>query len=342
MSNIEVLNKLWKRGTDFLGTEKAIMGGAMSWISDSDLVAATSEAGAFGIIAGGALPPDLLDTWIKDTQSKTKKPFGVNLMTMHPNLDILIDVCGKNKVSHVILAGGLPKTESIAKIKALGMKCLCFAPALVIGKRMIKAGADALIIEGHEAGGHIGPVATGILAQEIIPALGKDIPIFVAGGIGTGKMAASYLMLGAAGVQVGTRLVCTFECNAHKKFKDSFIKAAARDAMPTVQVDQRFPVIPVRAITNDGSKRFMEFQHDIVTKYKNGEIELKDGQQQIESFWMGSLRRAVVEGDIETGSVMAGQSVEFVKKETSVKEVVDELTNDAADELQFFNGLLNQ
>ncbi|OPZ78760.1 MAG: Nitronate monooxygenase [Alphaproteobacteria bacterium ADurb.Bin438] len=205
---------------------------------------------------------------------------------------------------------------------------------------MIKAGTDALIIEGHEAGGHIGPVSTTILAQEILPALSQQVPVFVAGGIGTGKMMASYLMLGASGVQVGTRFVCTHECNAHAKFKEIFIKSSARDAMPTVQVDPRFPVIPVRAITNEGSRKFMEIQTEIVNKYKNGEIELKEGQLQIESFWMGSLRRAVVEGDIETGSLMAGQSVEFVKKEMSVKEVIDELTDDAIAELKFYDGLL--
>ncbi len=340
MTQKEVLEKLWKRGCEFLGTEKAILGGAMSWISDSDLVAAISEAGGFGVLAGGALPPELLDKWIKDTQSKTKKPFGVNLITMHTALDTLIDVCANNKVSHVVFAGGLPKTESIAKAKSLGMKVMCFAPATIIGKRMIKAGTDALIIEGHEAGGHIGPVSTTILAQEILPALSQQVPVFVAGGIGTGKMMASYLMLGASGVQVGTRFVCTHECNAHAKFKEIFIKSSARDAMPTVQVDPRFPVIPVRAITNEGSRKFMEIQTEIVNKYKNGEIELKEGQLQIESFWMGSLRRAVVEGDIETGSLMAGQSVEFVKKEMSVKEVIDELTDDAIAELKFYDGLL--
>jgi len=333
---IETLNKLWKKGTEFFGIEKAIIGGAMSWISDPDLASAISNAGGVGFIAGGALKPDLLDQWIKTTQQKTKKTFGVNLMTMHPNLEDLIDVCGQNRVSHVILAGGVPKTESVKKIKDYGIKCMCFAPALILAKRLMRAGVDAFVIEGHESGGHVGPITTTILAQEILPALAKDIPVFVAGGIGTGKMAAAYLMMGAAGVQVGTRFVCTFECNAHRKFKDAYLKAAARDAMPTVQVDHRFPVIPVRAITNDATIKFMQFQHEIVQKYNNGEIELKDGQMQIESYWMGALRKAVVDGDVENGSVMAGQSVEFVKKEMSVQEVVDELTNDAAAELDLY------
>jgi len=338
---IETLNKLWKRGTEFFGIEKAIIGGAMSWISDPDLAAAISNAGGVGFIAGGALKPEMLDEWIKTTQKKTKKTFGVNLMTMHPNLDDLIDVCGQNHVSHVILAGGVPKTESVKKIKDYGIKCMCFAPALVLAKRLMRAGVDAFVIEGHESGGHVGPITTTILTQEILPALAKDIPVFVAGGIGTGKIAAAYLMMGAAGVQVGTRFVCTFECNAHRKFKDAYLKAAARDAMPTVQVDHRFPVIPVRAISNDATIKFMQFQHEIVQKYNNGEIELKDGQMQIESYWMGALRKAVVDGDVENGSVMAGQSVEFVKKEMSVQQVVDELTNDAAAELDLYKEKLS-
>ena len=338
---IETLNKLWKKGTEFFGIEKAIIGGAMSWISDPDLAAAISNAGGVGFIAGGALKPEMLDEWIKSTQQKTKKTFGVNLMTMHPNLDDLIDVCGQNHVSHVILAGGVPKTESVKKIKDYGIKCMCFAPALVLAKRLMRAGVDAFVIEGHESGGHVGPITTTILAQEILPALAKDIPVFVAGGIGTGKIAAAYLMMGASGVQVGTRFVCTFECNAHRRFKDAYLKAAARDAMPTVQVDHRFPVIPVRAIANDATVKFMQFQHEIVQKYNNGEIELKDGQMKIESYWMGALRKAVVDGDVENGSVMAGQSVEFVKKEMSVKEVVDELTNDAAAELDLYKEKLS-
>ena len=338
---IETLNKLWKKGTEFFGIEKAIIGGAMSWISDPDLAAAISNAGGVGFIAGGALKPEMLDEWIKSTQQKTKKTFGVNLMTMHPNLDDLIDVCGQNHVSHVILAGGVPKTESVKKIKDYGIKCMCFAPALVLAKRLMRAGVDAFVIEGHESGGHVGPITTTILAQEILPALAKDIPVFVAGGIGTGKIAAAYLMMGAAGVQVGTRFVCTFECNAHRRFKDAYLKAAGRDAMPTVQVDHRFPVIPVRAIANDATVKFMQFQHEIVQKYNNGEIELKDGQMKIESYWMGALRKAVVDGDVENGSVMAGQSVEFVKKEMSVKEVVDELTNDAAAELDLYKEKLS-
>ena len=334
-SNDEILNDFWNAGRSFLNTRYAIMGGAMSWISEHHLVAAISNAGGFGVIAGGAMPPDLLKEEIVQTKTLTKISFGVNLITMHPQLDELIDVCIETRVSHVILAGGIPSVQAVKKLKDKGMKVLCFAPALVLAKRLIKSGADALILEGTEAGGHIGPVATNILVQEIVPYI-KDVPVFVAGGIGTGEMMAAFLEMGAAGCQLGTRFVCTTECIAHPNFKRAFIRANARDAMPTVQIDPRFPVIPVRAITNEGTKRFMEFQMETIQKYQRGELELKEAQLEIEHFWGGALRRAVIDGDVENGSLMAGQSVGLVKEEKSVQAVIDELVSQAADALRRF------
>jgi len=163
------LNRLWARGCEFLGVEYAIMGGAMTWLSDRYLVSAISNAGGFGVIACGSMTPDLLDAEIKATYALTKKPFGVNLITLHPMLDELIEVCHRNKVSHVVLAGGLPPGGAIQKIKENGAKILCFAPAQILAKKLIKSGVDALVIEGAEAGGHIGPVSTAVLAQEILP-----------------------------------------------------------------------------------------------------------------------------------------------------------------------------
>lgn len=334
-SNDEILNDFWNAGRSFLNTRYAIMGGAMSWISEHHLVAAISNAGGFGVIAGGAMPPDLLKEEIVQTKTLTKNSFGVNLITMHPQLDELIDVCIETRVSHVILAGGIPSVQAVKKLKDKGMKVLCFAPALVLAKRLIKSGVDALILEGTEAGGHIGPVATNILVQEIVPYI-KDVPVFVAGGIGTGEMMAAFLEMGAAGCQLGTRFVCTTECIAHPNFKRAFIRANARDAMPTVQIDPRFPVIPVRAITNEGTKRFMEFQMETIQKYQRGELELKEAQLEIEHFWGGALRRAVIDGDVENGSLMAGQSVGLVKEEKSVQAVIDELVSQAADALRRF------
>ncbi|MBO4644476.1 MAG: nitronate monooxygenase [Alphaproteobacteria bacterium] len=332
-SNDEILDDFWKAGRTFLNTRYAIMGGAMSWVSEHHLVAAISNAGGFGVIAGGAMSPELLKKEIEQTKALTKNSFGVNLITMHPQLDELIDVCIETKVSHVILAGGIPSVQAVKKLKDAGVKVMCFAPALVLAKRLVKSGADALILEGTEAGGHIGPVATNILVQEIVPYI-KEVPVFVAGGIGTGEMMAAFLEMGAAGCQLGTRFVCTTECIAHPNFKKAFIRANSRDALPTVQIDPRFPVIPVRAITNEGTKRFMEFQMETIQKYQRGEMELKEAQLAIEHYWGGALRRAVIDGDVENGSLMAGQSVGLVKEEKSVQAVIDELVSDAADALR--------
>ena len=225
------LMELMHRGTEFLGTHYAIMGGAMSWISERHLVSAISNAGGFGVIACGAMSPELLDTEIAETAKRATKPFGVNLITMHPQLSELIDVCAKHGVTHVVLAGGLPPGGAIDRIKASGAKLTAFAPALALAKKLMRSGADALVIEGMEAGGHIGPVSTSVLAQEILPVVAKDIPVFVAGGIGRGEAIAAYLEMGAVGVQLGTRFVCATECIAHENFKKAFIRASARDAV---------------------------------------------------------------------------------------------------------------
>jgi enoyl-[acyl-carrier protein] reductase II len=162
---------LMARGTAFLGTEWAILCGAMSWVSERNLVAAISNAGGFGVIACGAMTPELLDTEITATKGLTSKPFGVNLITMHPALFDLIAVCARHRVSHVVLAGGIPPKGSVEAIKESGAKVICFAPTVALGKKLLRSGADALVIEGSEAGGHIGPVSTSVLAQEILPAL---------------------------------------------------------------------------------------------------------------------------------------------------------------------------
>ncbi|MCR6632965.1 MAG: nitronate monooxygenase [Magnetospirillum sp.] len=325
----ERLDQLWQRGRDFLGTDVAIMGGAMSWISERHLVAAISNAGGFGVIACGSMAPDRLAEEIAATQELTAKPFGVNLITMHPELDRLIDVCGELQVSHVVLAGGLPSGAAIKRAKDTGAKVVCFAPAPVLAKKLVRSGVDALVIEGTEAGGHIGPVATSVLAQEILPDMAAQVPVFVAGGIGRGEAIVSYLEMGAVGVQLGTRFVCATECVAHPKFKQAFIRAAARDAVPTTQVDPAFPVIPVRALANEGTKRFIEFQHEVIRRFRAGELEQKEAQLEIEHFWAGALKRAVIDGDVENGSVMAGQSVGMVTREAPVADILAELIEQA-------------
>jgi enoyl-[acyl-carrier protein] reductase II len=274
------------------------------------------------------MTPDILDAEIIKTKTLTTKPFGVNLITLHPLLHDLIDVVGKHNITHVVLAGGLPTNESITRLKDYGCKVIGFAPALIIAKKLQRSNIDAIVIEGAEAGGHIGPVSTSVLAQEVLPHI-RDIPVFVAGGIGRGESIVSYLQLGAAGCQLGTRFVCANESPAHPDFKKAFIRGNARDAVASVQLDPRFPVIPVRALANQASKRFAERQAEIITRFDRGEVELKDGQLEIEHFWAGALRRAVIDGDIENGSIMAGQSVGMVTKEQPTQEIIDELVEQA-------------
>ncbi len=321
------LGALWRRGVEFLGAEVAIMGGAMSWVSERHLVSAISNAGGFGVIACGAMTPALLEAEIAATQALTQKPFGVNLITMHPELEDLIRVTLAAGVGHVVLAGGIPPGPAVRAVKERA-KLVCFAPALVLAKRLVRSGADAIVIEGSEAGGHIGPVSLTVRAQEIVPHL-RGVPVFVAGGLGGGAAILSYLEMGASGAQLGTRFAASAESIAHPNFKRAFIRAAARDAVPSVQLDPRFPVIPVRGLSNAGTKRFLEHQAETIRKFHSGEMTREEAQLSIEHFWAGALRRAVIEGDVEEGSVMAGQSVGMVTEVQTVASIIQELVDQA-------------
>ena len=323
--NYPLTTHLMQRGCAFLGSEHAILCGAMSWVSERHLVSAISEAGGFGVIACGAMTPELLDAEIAATAALTRKPFGVNLITMHPQLFELIEVCVRHRVSHVVLAGGIPPKGSVEAIAANGAKVICFAPTLALGKKLLRSGADALVIEGSEAGGHIGPVSTSVLAQEILPALADEHLVFVAGGIGRGEAIAGYLEMGACGVQLGTRFACASESIAHPAFKKAFFRANARDAVASVQVDPRLPVIPVRALKNKGSELFTAKQLEVAKALDEDGIAMGEAQLQIEHYWAGALRRAVIDGDVEHGSLMAGQSVGMVTREEPVAEIIANL-----------------
>ena len=322
------LADLWRRGTEFLGSRYAIMGGAMSWVSERHLVSAISNAGGFGVIACGSMPPALLEAEIAATQALTDRPFGVNLITMHPALDDLIAVCLRANVGHVVLAGGVPSGSAVRAVKDGGAKLVCFAPALVLARRLVRSGADALVIEGSEAGGHIGPVSLMVLAQEILPVI-RDVPIFVAGGLSRGDAIVGMLEMGAAGAQLGTMFAATTESIAHPNFKRAFFRAHARDALLSVQLDERFPVIPVRGLANAGTRLFTQHQAETLRSFQSGELSREQAQLSIEHFWAGALRRAVVDGDVERGSVMAGQSVGQVREEKPVAAVIGQLLDEA-------------
>jgi enoyl-[acyl-carrier protein] reductase II len=330
----ERLARRMARGVEFLGSEVAILCGAMSWVSERNLVAAISNAGGFGLIACGAMTPELLDAEIAGTKALTTRPFGVNLITMHPMLFDLIAVCARHKVTHVVLAGGLPPKGSLEAIKETGAKVICFAPALSLAKKLIRSGVDALVVEGMEAGGHIGPVSTSVLALEILPEVAEQVPVFVAGGIGRGEAISAYLDMGAAGVQLGTRFACATESIAHPNFKKAFFRASARDAVSSVQIDPRLPVIPVRALKNAGGELFTAKQREVAQLLDEGKVEMMEAQLQIEHYWAGALRRAVIDGDVENGSLMAGQSVGMVTKEEPVAEIIAQLMAEAAHALE--------
>jgi enoyl-[acyl-carrier protein] reductase II len=320
--------KLMDRGAKILGSKYSILGGAMTWISESNLTSAMSNAGIFGVLASGAMNGDLLKSEIKSTKEKTKNNFGVNIILVNPKLHDLIDICGEEKISHVILAGGIPDKTLIDEIHALGMQAIAFAPALSIAKRLFKHGIDSLILEGSEAGGHVGPLSSMILIQDILLNM-VGYPIFIAGGILRGEIIASLLQLGAVGCQLGTVFACCKESIAHKNFKMALLRASGRNAVTPVQLDKKFPIAPVRALENIGTEEFVEKQREVLAKFEKGEIALDNGRLSLEHFWAGALRRAAQEGDIDRGSLMSGQIVEIIKEERSLREIIDTVLREA-------------
>ncbi len=334
-----MLERFWKSGQEFLGVEYPILCGAMTWVSESSLVAAVSNLGAFGCLACGNMPTDLLAEEIDNTRKLTDKPFGVNVITIAPKYKEHLEIIKAKKPSFVIFAGSFPHAYEIKAVKENGSKVICFASNDSIATRMINNGADALILEGSEAGGHIGHVSLMILLQQVLFKV-NSVPIFVAGGIATGRMMAHLLLMGASGVQFGTRFVMSQECKSHPKFKEAFVKARARDAISTPQISSELHVVAVRALKNKGMDEFANLQLDLIQKIRLNEISQKEAQFKVEEFWMGALRAAAVEGNVEKGSLMAGQSVGLVDKIQPLKEILDELINDAEDELGKIQGRL--
>lgn len=333
MENISMLKPLLKRGSEFLGVEYPIICGAMTWVSEPKLVSAVANAGAFACLAGGNAPTDILRSQIEEVKQRTKNNFAVNLITIAPSYHAHLEMMKDVKAPFIVFAGSFPKEKEIEAAKATGAKVMCFASTESIAERMIRFGADAIILEGSEAGGHIGHVATTVLVQQVLYKFCDQIPIFVAGGIGTGKMMAHMLLMGAAGVQLGTRFVMTEESNVHPKFKEAFIRANARDAISTPQYDSKLPVVAVRALRNRGTAEFGSLQLRLLKELEAGNIHRQEAQEEVEKFWIGALRRAAVDGDIEMGSLMAGQSVGLVDKVLSIGELLTELLTDAEKEL---------
>jgi enoyl-[acyl-carrier protein] reductase II len=327
------LDRLFERGSSFLGVRYPIICGAMTWISDYRLVSAVASAGAFGLLAGGNAPVEVLREQIEKTREATPQPFGVNLITVAPNYLDHLALAVEMRVPTIVFAGAIPRGTEIQRAKDSGAKVICFAATDMLAHKMLDQGADALMLEGSEAGGHIGPVSLIVLLQQILFKV-ESVPVFVAGGIARGQMIAHLLLMGAAGVQMGTRFVMTDECIAHPAFKEAFRRAKARDAVATPQFDSRLAVIPVRALQNEGTIEFKKLQLELLEKIDSDLITKPEAQIAVERFWMGALQRAVVDGDVKKGSLMAGQSVGLVDEIKPMVELVAELLRDADAELQ--------
>ena len=329
----DLLSPMLKRGSAFLNVRYPILCGAMTWVSDPKLVSAVCNNGCFGCIAGGNAPTDILAKQIEETRSLTPHNFGVNLITIAPSYKNHLAMLKDAHVPYIIFAGSFPRENEIIAAKETGAKVMCFASTISIAERMIRFGADAIILEGSEAGGHIGHVSSMILIQQLLFKYAQDIPIFVAGGVATGKMMAHLLLMGAAGVQLGTRFVMTEECNVHPKFKEVFLKANARDAIATPQYDSKLPVVAVRALKNKGMEAFGALQLRLLREMEAGTIHRQQAQEEVERFWVGALRRAAVDGDVDSGSLMAGQAVGLMDKIIPIADLVCELLDDANKEL---------
>ena len=291
---------------EMLGIEYPIFQGAMAWVADGTLAGHVSEAGGLGIIAGGSMPPEILREEIKVAKEITEKPFAVNLMLMMDVVQGQVDVCIEEGIKVVTTGAGNPG-PLMKKLKGAGIIVIPVVPSVALAKRMEKIGADAVIAEGVEAGGHVGELTTMVLVPQIVEAV--NIPVIAAGGIAIGKQFAAALSLGAEAIQVGTKFVVAKECTAHENYKKSILKAKDRSTVVTGRKTGH----PVRIINNKLAKQYIELED------KGASVE------ELEKLGSGRLRAAVKDGDIDMGSVMSGQVAAMVKEEQTCKEIIEGL-----------------
>ena len=299
------------RITELLGCQYPIIQGGMAWIAEHNLAAAVSNAGCIGLIAGGSAPIDYLREQIRLCKEKTDKPFGVNIMLMSPNAEDLAQLCIDEKVAVVTTGAGNPG-KFIPAWKEAGIKVIPVIPSVALAKRMERAGADAVVAEGTESGGHIGENTTMCLVPQVVDAL--EIPVIAAGGIADGRGIAASFMLGAEGVQIGTRFLASEECQIHPTFKELVVKAKDTDSVVT----GRYTGHPCRNIKTKFSKMLA-----------NGE---KDGSltpEQFEEVTLGSLRKAVQDGNLEEGSFLCGAIAGMINDVKPCEAIVKELMEQA-------------
>lgn len=295
---------------ELLGIEYPIIQGGMAWVATAELAAAVSNAGGLGIIGCGAAPRDVIQEEITKIKKLTNKPFGVNVMLLSPFVDDIIQLLYEEKVPVITTGAGNPG-KYINRFKEIGTKVIPVVPSVALGKRMEKIGADAIIVEGTEAGGHIGELTTMSLVPQVVDEV--NIPVIAAGGIADGRALIAALALGAKGVQIGTRFVCTEECQVHENYKHAIIKSSDRDAVVT----GRSTGHPVRSLRNKFTKNLLELEK------QNTDLET------IEKFGVGMLRNAVINGDVENGSVMAGQISGLIKDIKSCEAVIQDIMTEA-------------
>lgn len=295
------------RITELLGCEYPIIQGGMAWVAEHTLAAAVSNAGGIGLIAGGSAPIDYLRDQIRKCKEKTDKPFGVNIMLMSPNADDLAQLCIDEGVRVVTTGAGNPG-KYIPAWKEAGIKVIPVIPSVALAKRMERAGADAVVAEGTESGGHIGENTTMCLVPQVVDAL--EIPVIAAGGIADGRGMAAAFMLGAEGVQIGTRFLASEECQIHPTFKELVVKAKDTDSVVT----GRYTGHPCRNIKTKFSK-----------KLANGERDGSLTPEEFEEITLGSLRKAVVDGNVDEGSFLCGAIAGMVNEVKPCKDIVDEI-----------------
>ena len=295
---------------ELLDIEYPILQGAMARISDASLAAAVSEAGGLGIIAGGTAPVDYVRAEVRKVKAMTKKPFGVNIMLLSEFAEDIAKMVCEEGVPVVTTGAGAPG-KYMDIWKSQGIKVIPVVPSVAIAKRMVRSGADAVIAEGTESGGHVGELTTMVLVPQVVDAV--EVPVIAAGGIADGRGIAAALMLGADAVQVGTRFLSAFECTVHPNYKQKILNAKDIDTVVTGRPTGH----PVRILKNKLSRQFLELE---------GRAASVD---ELEKLGVGALARAVVEGDMNYGSVMAGQIAAIVKKEQSSKEIITEMFTEA-------------
>ena len=298
------------RVTELLGIEKPIIRGGMAWVAESHLAAAVSNAGGFGLIGAANAPADVVRNYIHEARELTDKPFGVNIMLMSPFAEDIAQLVTEEKVAAVTTGAGNPE-KYMAQWKAAGIKVIPVIASVALAKRMERVGADAVVAEGTESGGHIGQATTMTLVPQVVDAV--QIPVIAAGGIGDGRGMAAAFMLGAEAVQMGTRFCVADECVIHDKYKDRILKAKDIDS----EVTGRSHGHPVRGLRNKMTREYLKLEAEGASF------------EQLENLTLGGLRKAVVEGDTDNGSVLAGQIAGMITKRQSCQEIVDEVMDQA-------------